>query len=159
MTMITIKTYAGFELNVRRSSDQDGPLLEDFWKRVSPIDLDRRSKVGPHGGACATTTFLAFGGSGLVAIAVLTTDLSSKHATVMVFTDDRATYHGVSWALLEHVLAEARNHGVQVVESVFGAQDIRASRLEQKMGFVEVPHPQTDGLKVLRWTLAETTSH
>lgn len=70
----------------------------------------------------------------------------------MVFTRDGITFHGVSWALLSRVLDEAHASGLQAVRSVFNVADVRAIRLELKMGFVESPYPDNPSLRLLQWT-------
>jgi L-amino acid N-acyltransferase YncA len=168
VTISKIKTYSGLELDVRDSNDDDEPLLVEFWKHVSKADLARRldNEVNPdHLDAAAqpraaqTETFLAFGGDRkLLAIAIMASALGTSKAKVTVFTDERATYHGVSWALLNYVLERARENGMKTVESIFSAKDIRASRVEQKMGFVEVAHPGEGDWKILQWTFAERST-
>lgn len=150
--MTKIETYAGLRLDVREAEADDRALLDVFCRHVAAAGPSRRAADADDG---RTTTFLAFGGDGgLVAIAMLTPGPDGDKADVRLFTDERATHHGVSWALLEHVLTCARGKGLKTVESIFSAADVRASRLERTMGFEEVGHPGPGGLTTLRWTLA-----
>lgn len=157
MTLTRIATYSGLEFDVRPADVQDRARLDAFWPHISKDALARRS-ANPADAARAnmTQTFLAFGGdAALIAVAVLTPDRAGDTADVQLFTDDRATYHGVSWAFLEHVLMCARDSDVKTVESTFSADDVRASRLDRKMGFVEVGQGGEGDVKTLRWTLTE----
>lgn len=73
----------------------------------------------------------------------------------MVFTRDGITFHGISWALLDQMLLQAQEDGINIVTSVFSVEDVRAIRLERKMGFVETEYPGNERLRVLRWTFGQ----
>ena len=164
--MTVIKAFSGLQFEVRRSTADDIELLTEFWRNVSPTNLEARyvnivdpkalqapSSLAQDG---RTSTFLALGGDGaIIGIAMLVSDAEHKTARVMAFTRDAATYHGVSWALLEYVLGEARADGIRTVSSVFSIEDARAIRLEREMGFVESDYPGNVRYRLLEWDLAE----
>lgn len=165
MNTYRIKTYSGFEFDVRLWARADDALLAEFWAHVSDESVDarflgennirQRVEVGaPADNQSNTTwTYLAIGGDGLVlAVAILVCDHAHKTARVMVFTRDGATFHGVSWALLAQVLEYAQAAGIETVSSVFDASDTDAIRLELKMGFAETVYPGEPNLRLLRWT-------
>ena len=160
-----IKTSSGLDFDVRLASADDQPRLIEFWKHVSPLDLARRAigigEAGsaPPAGGADTTEYLAFDGDHvLIAVALLVTDRGDEAARTTVCTDARATHHGVSWALLDHVLRDARAAGIRTVESLFSKQDVHAALLERKMGFVEVDHAGDGDMTLLRWTFAGPVS-
>jgi len=127
--MARIKTSSGLDFDVRLASADDQPRLIEFWKHVSPLDLAR-----------------------------LVTDRGYEAARTTVCTDARATHHGVSWALLDHVLRDARAAGIRTVESLFSKQDVHAALLERKVGFVEVDHAGEGDMTLLRSTFAGPVS-
>jgi GNAT superfamily N-acetyltransferase len=164
METIKITTYSGLQFDFRHAGSDDGPLLAEFWRNVSRENLPARflgendptlfDQPGSPGDRKAgpTSTFLAIGGDGaVVSIAILVSDRDPAEARVMVFTRDGVTSHGVSWALLERVLAEAKTRGFKAVTSVFDVKDVPAIRLELKMGFVDRHYPDNENLKLLRW--------
>lgn len=165
MKTYKIKTYSGFEFDVRLSAGADDALLAEFWTHVSKDrvgarllgedNIAQRVELGAPVDKLSdtTSTYLAIGGDGLVlAVAILICDHANKTARVMAFTRDGATFHGVSWALLAHVLEYAQAAGIETVSSVFDASDVNAIRLELKMGFTETVYPGEPSLRLLRWT-------
>lgn len=165
MNNSNIKTYSGFEFEVRPSTGADAALVADFWTHVSDDGVDARflgeddarqlaSSGAPSNQPSNTTsTYLAIGGDGLIiSIASLICDHELKTARVIIFTRQEATFHGVSWALLAQVLEYAQAAGIEKVSSVFDATDVDAIRLELKMGFVEAFHPGEPRLRLLQWT-------
>ena len=164
--MTAVKTFSGLQFEVRREGANDMALVADFWRHVSRTNLPARyvGVVDPSDPeACAsqahegrTSTFLAFGGDkAIICIAMLVSDVEHRSARVMAFTRDGITSHGVSWALLEYVLAEAQKDGILAVTSVLSLEDAPAVRLERKMGFVEADYPGNASYRLLRWTFGE----
>lgn len=158
-----LKTFSGLEFEVREARPNDASYLVEFWRHVSPDLLASRS-IGMHdptnpnysavGPGDRTMTLLAVGGDNqFVAVGILVSDEAGREARVMVFTRDEGTFHGVSWALLEHIILLAKQMGIKLLTSIFDAEDARAIKLEQKMGFVEAQYPGNDRLRILRWTL------
>lgn len=164
--MTALKTFSGLQFEVRRAARGDVELLIDFWRHVSRTNLQARyvgivdpSELQPASSPAQegrTSTFLAFGGDGaIICIAMLVSDAEHKSARVMAFTRDAITFHGVSWALLDYVLGEARTDGISTVTSVLSVEDAQAIRLERKMGFVESCYADNSRYRVLEWTLAQ----
>ena len=164
MTMTMVKTFSGVEFGLRRAGDGDAALLSEFWRHVSSVNLPARyvgmddpnehaaSVLDAH--SSRTATFLAFGADGaVICVGILVADGDDHSARVLVFTRDGITNHGVSWAVLEVLLSEARQNGVLRVTSVFSVADARAIRLERKMGFVEADYPGHPGYRLLEWKL------
>ena len=163
-----IKTYSGFEFDVRLSTGADAALVADFWTHVSDEGVDARflgedvARQLAQSGAPAkqpsntTSTYLAIGGDRLIiSIASLICDHALKTARVIIFPREGVTFHGVSWALLAQVLEYAQAAGIEKVSSVFDAMDVDAIRLELKMGFVETFYPGEPRLRLLQWTWPE----
>lgn len=164
--MTVVKTFSGLEFKVRRATAGDVEQLIEFWRHVSRTNLQARyvgiadptelqASLSPAQEG-RTTTFLALGGEdAIISIAMLVSDAEHKTARVMAFTHDAITFHGVSWALLQYVLGEAREKGILTVNSVFSAEDVQAIRLERDMGFIESVYPPNSRYRVLEWTLAQ----
>ena len=165
MKLIKVTTYSGLQFDVRRADPDDGPLLVEFWRHVSRVNLATRytgmddpthpnhaeSEFGYKNDS--KTSLLAFDGEGaIIAVASLVAESDDGAARIIVSTRDDVMSHGISWALLEQMLSEAQKRGLSAATSVFSAEDVRAIQLERKMGFVETDYPGNDHLRILHWT-------
>jgi len=167
--MTTIQTFSGLQFELRRAGKDDAALLREFWRHVSSANLraryigidDPRDAAGSalHEDDGPTAMFLAFGADpAVICVGLLVEHADGERARVMVFTREGITAHGVSWAVLELLLSEARNAGVQTVTSVFNVKDARAIRLERGMGFVERPYPGHADYRLLEWNLSQSSA-
>ena len=160
MGLTTLKTFSGLRFDVRPAEESDAMHIAEFWRHVSRTNLAARY-VGIENpinfeASGRSSTFLALGGDGaIICMAILLSDAEHNTARVMAFTSDAITSHGVSWALLEYVLAEAQKDGIQTVSSVLAVDDARATRLERQMGFIETDFPGHAGYRLLQWSLGD----
>lgn len=82
--------------------------------------------------------FLAFADDLLVASAMLVTDPDHERAEVALAVDQAFKGRGVSWTLMQHVIAYARAEGIEAIESLESADNRAALSLEHEMGFETV---------------------
>lgn len=143
-------TRSGLSLHVRPVRPDDEPLLAAFFDRVSEEDLRFRFLSGMrHVGRdrlvamtqidyARTMHFLAFAGGRLIASALIACDPDRRRAEVAVSVDAAYKGRGVSWTLMQHVIAYARAEGIETLESVESVDNRSALKLEREMGFETV---------------------
>jgi len=140
-------TRAGIPLEIRPASARDVELLADIYRHLSPQDMrfrfkqpierldpeDLKALVDRDAGM---TSFLAFSGGAAIACATLVGDPGCNSAEVILSVRPDWKGRGVSWTLLEDVLARAAAAGLKRVSSVELGEDLEAINLQREMGFV-----------------------
>ena len=103
-----------------------GTVQEVDERQIAPM-LDERGRV---------TTFLAFNDAQqAVACATLFDEPDGRSAEVTLSIHAGWKGRGVSWTLLEHVIAFAKAHVIHRVTSIESGEDRAAINLEREMGF------------------------
>ena len=157
-----LATWTGFVFEVRPAGPDDGPLLADFFARVTPEDrrfrflsavpkvdhdiLERLTKVDHE----RTEDFLAFEGDALIASAMLAADAAMDRAEVAIAIRPEYKHRGVGWALLAHLGRFAREKGIKLIESIECRDNVEAISLEKEMGFTATPYPGDASLVLLQ---------
>lgn len=141
-------TRGGVELQVARARRQDEADLKAFFGHLTPEDLRFRfletvkevsdARIAAMVEDKAVVTFLARHADDgqLIAIATLAEGPDGREAEVALSTHPDWKHRGVSWTLLEHVLAYAKDRGFRRVSSLEAADNREAVKLEREMGFV-----------------------
>ena len=147
LTLTEKVTRAGIPLEIRPASARDVELLADIYRHLSPQDMrfrfkqsieqldpeDLKTLVDREAGM---TSFLAFSGGTAIACATLVGDPGSNSAEVILSVRPDWKGRGVSWTLLEEVLARATAAGLKRISSVELSEDLEAINLQREMGFV-----------------------
>lgn len=157
-----LATWTGFVFEVRPAGPADGPLLADFFARVTPEDrrfrflsavprvghdiLERLTRVDHE----RTEDFLAFDGDELIASAMLAADAAMERAEVAISIRPEYKHRGVGWALLAHLARYAEEKGIQIIESVECRDNVEAIAVEKEMGFAATPYPGDATLLLLQ---------
>src|SRR5204862_241172 len=122
----------------------------EFFHRVSPEDLRFRfltglREVGRDRLVAMTQIdyaramhFLAFTEGRLIASAFVACNPPHTRAEVALSVDAAFKDRGVSWTLMQHVIAYARAEGIETIESIESADNRTALALEHEMGFETV---------------------
>lgn len=140
-------TRAGICLTIRVASSADVPAIADIYRHITAQDMRFRFKqpidhldaeelnalVDPHAGM---TTYLAVAGKLAVACATLICDPGREVAEVILSVRPEWKGRGVSWTLLEEVLACAAKSGLKRISSTEPGEDQAAINLQREMGFV-----------------------
>ncbi|MCW6535989.1 bifunctional acetate--CoA ligase family protein/GNAT family N-acetyltransferase [Sphingomonas lycopersici] len=145
-----LTTRSGVLLHIRPVRPDDEALLAEFFQRVSPEDLRFRFLTGLREVGrdrlvamtqidyARTMHFLAFNEGRLIASAVLACNPRHTHAEVALSVDAGFKEQGVSWTLMQHVIAYARAEGIDTIDSIESADNRTALALEHEMGFETV---------------------
>jgi acetyltransferase len=143
-----LTTRNGIKLHVRPGQPADVDLLADLFAHVSAEDLHFRfiDTVEALGrdrlaalldAAQGMVTYIAFDEGGCaVACCTLAEDRGSHSAEVSLSVRSDWKGRGVSWTLLEQVLACAAARGLRRVNSLECPDDREAINLQREMGFV-----------------------
>lgn len=144
-------TRDGVKMHVRPVRPDDEAALGEFFHHVTPDDLRFRfltgiREVGRDRLAAMTQidyrrmmNFLAFAEDGtLIATAMLACDSDGVRAELAVSVRADFKNRGVSWMLMQHVLAYAEAEGIHTVESVESSENHAALKLEREAGFTAV---------------------
>jgi len=146
-TLTEAVTRGGVPLRIRAASTADIGALADIYGHLSREDMRFRFKqsvdqlspdelerlVDP---AAGMTSYLAFTGDTAIACATLLRDPDCEAAEVILSVHPDWKGRGVSWTLLEDVLARAAAAGLKRVSSVELGEDRAAINLQREMGFV-----------------------
>lgn len=147
-----LTTRSGVKLHVRIGEPSDLDLLADLFRHVSAEDRRFRflgtikdlgtDQLGTLLDASqGMTTFIAFDETGYpVACCTLADDAGGRSAEVTLSVRSDWKGRGVSWTLLEHVLACAAARGLTRVNSLESGDDREAINLQREMGFVARLH-------------------
>jgi len=146
-------TRGGVSLHVRPVVPDDEALLADLFAHVSMEDLRYRFLTGLRQVGrdrlvpmcqvdyARTINFLAFAGETIVASAMLVSDPDRKRAELALAVRDGFKGKGISWTLVEHVLAYAAAEGIESIESIESRDNRAALALEREAGFIALPVP------------------
>jgi acetyltransferase len=147
-----LTTRSGTKLHVRPGGSDDRDLLADLFANVSAADLRFRfmgtikklstdqldALLDPAQGM---VTYIAFAeGGSAVACCTLAEEPGGQSAEVTLSVRSDWKGRGVSWTLLEHVLACAAARGLRRVNSLESGDDREAINLQREMGFVARLH-------------------
>ena len=147
-----LTTRSGARLHVRPGQISDTALLAELFAHVSAADRrfrfmgtikklsesQLRTLLDPDKGM---TTYIAFAQDGRpVACCTLAVDAEGQSAEVTLSVRSDWKGRGVSWTLLEHVLACAAARGLRRIDSFESADDREAINLQREMGFVARLH-------------------
>jgi acetyltransferase len=155
-------TRTGMAIYVRPVRSDDEPLLEQFFKRVSPEDLRFRFlggvvEVGHDRLAMMTRvdyrrtiTFLAIDPAegSILSAAMLAAEPDRTRAEVALTTRSDVKQQGVSWTLFEHVLRYAKAEGIGAIEALEYADHEAALQMERELGFVVTSDPEDATLRI-----------
>jgi acetyltransferase len=145
---VRLKTRSGFAVNVAQAGPDDKDELREFFRHVSPEDLRFRfletvkqvdeAVLKRMVEGVSDVTFLAriVPQGTLIAAATLSVAGDHDKAEVAMSTSSAWKNKGVSWTLLEHVLAYAKARGFTAVSSLESADNREAIALEREMGFI-----------------------
>jgi len=142
-----VTTRAGVPLTIRMASTADVTKLADvyshltaqdirfrFKQPIEQLDLEDLNALVDEG--AGMTSYLACSGDLAVACATLMRDAGRDNAEVILSVRPDWKGRGVSWTLLEDVLARAAAAGLKRISSVELGEDREAVNLQREMGFV-----------------------
>jgi acetyltransferase len=143
----TLVTRSGIILHIRLAHPGDEPALKQFFAQVTPDDLRFRfldtikqvadEQIATMTGGDAVRTFLATNVEDeLIAVASLIGAPGEDTAEVALSVAADWKHLGVSWTLLEYVLACAKAKGFKLVSSLEAGENREAIKLEREMGFI-----------------------
>lgn len=144
------ETRSGLAILVRPASNDDEPLLAEFFTHVTGDDLRFRYlstirqvsreqlKAMTHVDHRGTDSFLAFTTDGalLVAVATLACDPSLDHAEVAIVIRSDYKARGIGWELLHYVAEAAAARGIKTIESLESRDNRAAIEVEEDSGFM-----------------------
>jgi acetyltransferase len=137
---------SGDRIHVRPATPADRPTVAAFVGKLSSEDLASRFQTDePTMDAAqieqlcradypASMSFLAFHDGDMIALASLTGGEAGK-VEVALATLPEWKRHGVSWALLGHIVNYAAEHGASEIVSIEHRGNRAALTLEHEMGF------------------------
>lgn len=143
----TLVTRSGIILHVHLAHPGDEAALKAFFARVTPDDLRFRfletikqvpdAQIAAMTGSDTVRTFLATNVEDtVIAVASLIGSPEEESAEVALSVSADWKHLGVSWTLLEYVLAYAKAEGFKLVSSLEAGENREAINLEREMGFV-----------------------
>jgi GNAT superfamily N-acetyltransferase len=150
-----LTTRNGFSFHVRPVTQDDEPILAEFFTHVTPEDLRFRFltavKVVGHDRLRAmidvdhrqTENFLAFAADGatVIATAMLACDDAMQGGEVAISVHPDYKGRGVAWEMLEHAAHFAEAQGVRTLQSIESRNNHAAIELEREMGFTARSYP------------------
>ncbi|MCZ3380651.1 GNAT family N-acetyltransferase [Rhizobium sp. AG207R] len=162
-----IVTRDGLRVSVRPATNGDEGLLTELFDHVSPQDLRfrffsaikhvSRKQIAELIGVdhSAVESYIAFARNTAtpIATAVLACDRDKKRAEVAISVRSDLKGHGLGWELLSLMVREAKNRGLQTIESIEDRNNYDAVEIEQNMGFRVKPYPDDPRLVLLSKSL------
>lgn len=162
-------TRSGTEIHVRPAVPGDETGLAEFFRNVTPGDLYRRYLTAIHEVDRArlreltrdddplSIDFLAIDPDDgtILATAMLATDRAFDIGEFAVCTRDDAKHQGISWTLLDHLVAYATEQGIARLQSIETWDDPAAMTLERDMGFTLRRDPRDAKLVLAEKQLAQ----
>ncbi|TWB53193.1 acetyltransferase [Rhizobium sp. ERR 922] len=162
-----IVTRDGLRVSVRPATNGDEGLLTELFDHVSPQDLRFRffsaikhvsrkqiaELIGVDHGAVESYIAFARNTATPIATAVLACDRDKKRAEVAISVRSDLKGHGLGWELLSLMVREAKNRGLQTIESIEDRNNYDAVEIEQNMGFRVKPYPDDPRLVLLSKSL------
>ena len=149
-----VVTRSGLRLSVRPVARDDGPVLKDFFGRVTPEDLrfrfltamlevsDDRIAAMVDVDHKQTEDLLAFVDDGtLVGSAMIAIDPSGDRAEVAIAVRADYKHRGVGWTLLNRAADYAKARGSRTLEAVESRLNQKAIEVERDSGFTMKAYP------------------
>ena len=161
-------TRSGSPLRVRPVTLADGPLLVEFFARLSPEDLrfrflDTRKALSPgeigamlevdHRRREHLLGFDTCTGQ-LVASLMIVADEAMDEAEVAIAVASEWKGHGIGWALLRHASDVALTHGVRKLRCIESSSNHDALEVGRALGFRARELDGEPGLILLEAALA-----
>lgn len=160
-------TREGLAVHVRPARPGDEAALADFFLQVTPEDLYHRFLTGlnrvDQGRIAAMTRnddpdvvdFVAIEepGGTIVATAMLTLAPDGETAEFALCTRGDKKHRGLSWTMLDHLVAFGRALGLGEIQSIQSWDDRAAIDLEREMGFAIRRYPGDATLLIAEKTL------
>lgn len=164
---IPLTTHKGFEFHVRPVEPSDKDALGEFFTHVSQDDLrfrflspipevqssllDDLVNVDHH----HKEDYLAFDidGKTIVASAMVGANDDKSEAEVAIVLRRDYKNRGLSWTFLKYVIEQARQSGIEKLQSIESRQNHAAIQLEQEMGFSVRSFPGDSTLLLLEFDL------
>ncbi|MBB6487418.1 GNAT family N-acetyltransferase [Rhizobium lusitanum] len=145
----------GLRVLVRSAASDDEGLLAELFDHVSPQDLRfrflsaikhvSRKQIADLIGVdhSSVESYIAFAQDTVtpVATAVLACDRKKRRAEVAISVRSDFKGHGLGWELLGLMVQEAKDRGLDEIESIEDRSNFDAVELEQNMGFTVKPYP------------------
>lgn len=162
-----IATRDGLQVSIRPAGKDDEGLLIELFDHVSPEDLRfrffsaikhvSRKQIADLIGVdhSAVESYIAFARdiATPIATAVLACDRDKKRAEVAISVRSDFKGHGLGWGLLGLMVQEAKNRGLETIESIEDRSNYDAVELEQNMGFSVETYPDDPRLLLLSKSL------
>lgn len=158
---VEARTQGGLNVRMRPATPADQGVLAAFFAGLSPEDIRHRflaslktvdvrqlDMMTRAGGQDMTFVSCDTADGAVLAVATLAAAPAGERAEVAVSVRSDLKGRGLSWSLMQHVLAYARAVGVKVVESVETADNHPALDLEREMGFTIRPVSDDHGLRL-----------
>ncbi|MFS8046427.1 GNAT family N-acetyltransferase [Rhizobium sp. BR 314] len=150
-----VTTRDGLRILVRPAASDDEGLLAELFDHVSPQDLRfrflsaikhvSRKQIADLIGVdhSSVESYIAFAQDTEtpVATAVLACDRRKRRAEVAISVRSDFKGHGLGWELLGLMVQEAKDRGLDEIESIEDRSNFDAVELEQNMGFTVEPYP------------------
>jgi acetyltransferase len=147
----TLVTRRGLELHVRPAAPEDEATVRTFFAELRPDDLRFRflsplPRVGEslYGTLLRvdhvrTEDFLAFvddrGRRRMVASAMLSCDPDTRKAEVAISVHPAYRNKGIGWTLLDFIARDAKQRGMEILQSVECPDNRGALEVEKALGF------------------------
>ncbi|RKD35450.1 GNAT family N-acetyltransferase [Rhizobium sp. WW_1] len=162
-----VTTRDGSRVLVRPAGNDDEKLLGELFDHISPQDLRfrflsaikhvSRRQIADLIGVdhSAVESYIAFAQDTAtpVATAVLACDRGKGRAEVAISVRSDFKGHGLGWELLSLMVQEAKNRGLDKIESIEDRSNFDAVEREQNMGFRVQPYPDDPTLLLLSKSL------
>lgn len=166
----SLTTRCGFRFTLRRAHPDDLPELKIFLGQLTSADLRFRF-LSPMRSVSddlvkdllredrAIEHYLAYepGESAIIASGMLAIDASGKKAEVALCIRPEFKHEGISWTMLEFLLAQARAKGVESVEAIEARDHREAIALEREMGFESDRSCADPSVVVVRKSFSDAT--
>lgn len=157
-----VVTQSGLRLSLRSVTHDDGPLLRDFFDKVTPEDLRFRFltamlRVSDEQIAAMidvdhkqTEDFLAFVDDGaLVGSAMIAIEPAGERAEVAIAVRADYKHQGVGWTLLNRAADYAKTRGCRTLEAVESRLNQKAIEVERDSGFTVKAYPEDATLVIV----------
>ncbi|MCF8706298.1 MAG: GNAT family N-acetyltransferase [Sphingobium sp. 32-64-5] len=157
-----VVTRSGLSLSLRPVTRDDGPLLRDFFDKVTLEDLRFRFltamlRVSDDQIASMidvdhkqTEDFLAFVDDGaLVGSAMIAIEPAGERAEVAIAVRADYKHQGVGWTLLNRAADHAKTRGCRTLEAVESRLNQKAIEVERDSGFTVKAYPDDATLVIV----------
>lgn len=160
-----LTTRTGLELHVRPTAKEDEPAIRAFFGALAHDDLrfrflsplprldDSLYELLINVDHIRTEDFLAFadkdGERRLVASAMLSCDPDTKKAEVAISVLPAYRHKGIGWTLLDFAAREARQRGMDELQSIECRDNQGALEVEKDLGFKVDFYPDDPSLNLV----------